>query len=289
MSTLISLFKKAAMRVADSIPIRRLDFEFSDAMDLVFIEDDPALSYLFVGSWMMLPHLEPFLIRTVQAALEQIRNDRLREEAVRFCAQEGQHFRQHQKMNDVVKRIHPAGPRLAELEREVAAMFEDWSANRPLKFCLAYGEGFESMTCAAARAQMEIGMFDYMKEPIRGLMYWHIMEEVEHRTVAHDVYHACGGNYFHRMKLAMFFQRHYLGLCQRFQAAMLEAAPDVVARYRRPELEAKRKARLAAYTKAFTPKLLATYMPWYSPGAVPLPESYEGARKTYSDLAVSVR
>ncbi|MEY2756697.1 MAG: hypothetical protein RIR33_475 [Pseudomonadota bacterium] len=277
------------MGVADSIPIRRLDFEFADDMDLVFIEDDPALSYLFVGSWMMLPHLEPFLIRTVQAALDQVKNDRLREEAIRFCAQEGQHFRQHQKMNEVVKRIHPAGPRLAELEHEVAAIFEDWSANKPLKFCLAYGEGFESMTCAAARAQMQTGMFDYMKEPIRGLMYWHIMEEVEHRTVAHDVYHACGGNYLHRMKLAMFFQRHYLGLCKRFQAAMIEAAPEVMARYQQPEMEAKRQARMSAYTKAFMPKLLATYTPWYSPSSVPLPPSYEGARRTFSDLALSVR
>lgn len=277
------------MSIAEDIPIRRMNFEFPDDMDLVFIEDDPALSYLFVGSWMMLPYLEPFLIRTVQAAMPQIRDQDLKEEALRFCAQEGQHFRQHQKMNDVVKRVHPAGPRLAELEKEVAALFDDWTRNKPLKFCLAYGEGFESMTCAAARTQIETGMFDYMKEPIRGLMYWHIMEEVEHRSVAHDVYHACGGDYFHRMKLAMFFQRHYLGLCSRFQAAMIEADPETIARYQTPELEARRAARMKAYNKAFLPKLLATYMPWYNPSRLALPGGYETARTTYSNLALSIR
>lgn len=277
------------MTVAENIPIRRMDFEFPENTDLVFVEDDPELSYLFVGSWMMLPYLEPFLIRTVQAALPQITDPTLKEEGIRFCAQEGQHFRQHQKLNDVVKKVHPAGDRLAELEMEVKALFEDWSENKPLKFCLAYGEGFESMTCAAARAQIETGMFDYMSEPIRGLMYWHIMEEVEHRTVAHNIYHACGGGYFHRMKLALFFQKHYLGLCKRFQQAMIDADPDTVERHQTPELIAKRKARLKAYNKAFLPKLLNTYMPWYSPANVPLPGGFETARTTYSDMAVSIR
>jgi predicted metal-dependent hydrolase len=277
------------MGVAQDIPIRRMEFAFDDATDLVFIEDDPALSYLFVGSWMMLPHLEPFLIRTIQAALESVRDERLREEALRFCAQEGQHFKQHQKLNDIVKRVHPAGPRLGELEAEVAAIFENWSRTQPLKFCLAYGEGFESMTCAAARAQIHVGMFDYMREPIRGLMYWHIVEEVEHRSVTHDIYKACGGSYLHRMKLALFFQRHYLGLCRRFQQAMIDASPEIMKRYSAPELEARRKARLAAYTKIFTPKLLATYLPGYNPSRVPLPSGFEEARGEFSRLAMSVR
>lgn len=144
------------------------------------------------------------------------------------------------------------------------------------------------MTCAAARAQMQTGMFDYMSEPIRGLMYWHIMEEVEHRCVAHDVYHALGGNYLHRMRLALFFQKHYLGLCRRFQHTMLDAEPGLVDRYQEPEMRQKRAQRLRSYNRAFLPKLLSTYMPWYSPARVGLPPEYELARKTYSELAVSV-
>jgi predicted metal-dependent hydrolase len=274
---------------AERMPVRKMDFDFPDDVDLVFIEDDPEASYLFVGAWMMLPYLEPFLIRTVRKALEHINDPTLREEAARFCSQEGQHYQQHQRLNDVVKRIHPAGEELARLEAEVEVLFRDWSDNKPLLFCLAYGEGFESMTCAAARAQMETGMFDYMKEPIRGLMYWHIMEEVEHRCVAHDVYHALGGSYLHRMRLAMFFQKHYLGLCRRFQQTMLSAEPELVAAYQSHEMQATRSARLRSYNRSFLPKLLATYLPWYNPARVALPPEYETARKTYSDLAVSIR
>lgn len=277
------------MSVATDIPIRRMGFEFPDDMDLVFIEGDPAMSYYFVGAWMMLPYLEPFLIRTVQAAMDQIDDPRLREEMTRFCAQEGQHFRQHARANEVVRRIHPSGPRLAELEREVEAEFASWSAEKPLKFNLAYAEGFESMTCAAARTQIEVGMFDYMKEPIRGLMYWHIMEEIEHRTVCFDVYETVVGDYLYRTKMSRFFQTHYLGWCGRFAGAMLEAEPEVLKRFDTPEWATVRKARLATYRRRFLPRFLATFMPWYNPARVSLPPGYRQARETFTALATSVQ
>ncbi len=279
----------ASDSIADRIPVRRMAFEFPDDMDLVFIEGDPAMSYYFVGAWMMLPYLEPFLIRTMQAAMDQVTDPKLREEVKRFCAQEGQHFRQHARANEVVKRIHPSGPRLAELERQVDAEFADWSANKPLKFNLAYGEGFESMTCAAARAQIEVGMFDYMKEPIRGLMYWHIMEEIEHRTVCFDVYEQVVGDWLYRTRMSLWFQRHYFAWCGRFAAAMLEADPQAMAGYDTPDWVATRKARMARYRRAFQPRFAATFLPWYDPARVKLPKDYELARQTFTALAASVQ
>ena len=277
------------MSVADDMPVRRMGFEFPDDMDLVFIEGDPAMSYYFVGAWMMLPYLEPFLIRTVQAAMEQVDDPHLREQMKRFCAQEGQHFRQHAKANEVVKRIHPSGARLAELEKEVEAEFARWSEEKPLKFNLAYAEGFESMTCAAARTQIEVGMFDYMKEPIRGLMYWHIMEEIEHRTVCFDVYEKVVGDYLYRTRMSRYFQTHYFGWCARFASAMLAAEPEVLQRFDTREWKQLRKARLTTYRRRFLPRFLATFMPWYNPARVALPPGYQQARETFTALAASVQ
>jgi len=275
--------------VAKEIPVRRMNFEFPDDMDLVFIEGDPAMSYYFVGAWMMLPYLEPYLIRTMQTAMEQVDDPVLREEMKRFCAQEGQHYRQHAKANEVVKRIHPAGPRLAELEKEVEALFAKWSAEKPLKFNLAYGEGFESMTCAGARTQIDVDMFGYMKEPIRGLMYWHIMEEIEHRSVCFDVYEKLVGDYLYRTRMSLWFQKHYLGLCSKFAAVMLEADPETVARYNTPEWAAIRKKRQSTYMRNYLPRLLGTFSPWYDPAKVTLPEGFDKARQTYSALATAVQ
>lgn len=277
------------MSAAQDIPVRRMNFDFHDEMDLIFIENDPKLSYFFLGSWMMLPYLEPYLIRTVQAAMAQIKDPETLEEMKRFCAQEGQHFRQHAKANEVVRRLHKSGPKLAELEREVEALFLKWSAEKPLKFNLAYAEGFESMTSAGARTQMEIGMFDYMKEPVRGLMFWHIMEEVEHRTVCFDAYEKTGGGYFYRLFTGLWAQGHYLGLCQKFAKAMIDADPETIAKYETPELKRLRKQRMNKYVWNVLPKQLATYLPWYDPRKVSLPPQFEPARAQYTALAQSVQ
>ncbi len=276
------------MGAAQDMPVRRMNFEFADDMDLVFIQDDPRLSYFFVGAWMMLPYLEPFLIRTIQEAMGRIRDEALLEDMKRFCAQEGQHYRQHARANDIVRRRHPAGPRLMALEQEFEALLKRWSHEKPLRFRLAYAEGFESMTCAGARTQMEIGMFDDMKEPIRGLMLWHIMEEIEHRTVCFDAYHRAVGDYVYRLGVGVWAQNHYLRWCQRFAAAMIEADPQTIARFDHPDLRAKCARRAQNYFRNLLPKQLATYMPWYDPRRIRLPDQFEPARQTYTRLAASV-
>ncbi|MBI1252152.1 MAG: hypothetical protein GC189_11840 [Alphaproteobacteria bacterium] len=285
----MSVVRRRAMSAAVDIPVRRMNFEFPDDMDLVFIEDDPALSYFFVGAWMMLPYLEPYLIRTVQAAMAHIKDAETLEEMKRFCAQEGQHFRQHAKANEVVKRIHPSGPQLAALETEVEALFARWSREKPLRFNLAYAEGFESMTCAGARAQIEVGIFDDMKEPLRGLMFWHIMEEIEHRTVCFDAFEKVCGGYFYRTAMSLWFQNHYLKWCGKFAAAMIAADPETMARYDTPEAKARRDGRMRRYLACATPKRLATFLPWYDPRKVKLPTGFEPAREHFSALAASIQ
>lgn len=270
------------------MPVRRMNFEFPEDTDLVFIEGDPALSYFFVGAWMMLPYLEPYLIRTMQAALEQVDDPVLKEDIKRFCAQEGQHYRQHAKLNALVRRVHPSAPRLAELEAGVEALFSRWSAEKPLRFNLAYGEGFEAMTCAGARTQFEVDVFGYMKEPIRGLMQWHIMEEIEHRTVCFEAYERLGAGYAYRVAMSLWFQRHYLGLCRAFAGAMIAADPKTIARYDTPEWETVRKARMKRYMADYLPRLMHTFAPWYDPSRVAMPAGFQAVRDRYTTLAASV-
>lgn len=66
------------------MPIRKMDFEFPSDMDFVFIDNDPVQSYTFIGAWMMLPYLEPYLINIMRAALPKIKDEALREDLKRF-------------------------------------------------------------------------------------------------------------------------------------------------------------------------------------------------------------
>lgn len=275
------------MDEARDIVVRRMRFEFPQDLERVFIKDDPEVSYLFLGTWMMLPYLEPYLIRSMQAALPKVTDPVLREELQKFCAQEGEHYRQHAKANNVIRSLRPGFEKLRQLEAEMAADFKRLSETKSLRFNLAYAEGFEALTSAMSRAQIEVGFFEQVDSPLADLALWHIMEELEHRNVAFEVYdHVCGG-YLYRLVAGIWAQRHFQRWGRRLAQCMLEADPDILTRYATPEARANRDAMRRRLMRAARWKVLNIYMPWYSPRKFRLPERFGAIRARFSELALS--
>lgn len=271
----------------EAFPVRRMPFEFPADVDLVFVEDDPLTSYTFLGAWMMLPYLEPYLIRSIQAATPQVKSLALREEMKRFCMQEGQHFRQHARANAVIRNRKPAYAKLLELEAQLEAEFKSFSETKSLKFNLAYAEGFEAMTSAMAPVQIELGIFD-RPNALAQLALWHVTEEVEHRCVAFDAYDAVGGGYFYKLVVGLWAQIHYLGWAAKLAKVLRDADPEVFTRYDTPEIKARVKARRKAYWTQALPRWLAIYAPWYSPRKIRLPTNFEETQARFTAAATSV-
>ena len=144
----------------EAITVRKMGFEFPPDLELIFIRDEPGLSYTFVGTWMLLPYLEPYLIRSMREALPQIASPELRAEVQGFCAQEGQHYREHARANDAIRTRKPGFAKLAEIEREIAAEYESFTRDRSLLWNLAYAEGFEALTAAQASTQFDERVFE---------------------------------------------------------------------------------------------------------------------------------
>lgn len=272
----------------EEMTVRRMAFEFTPDMDRVFIKNDPKMSFTFLGAWIMLPYLEPYLIRTMRDALPHITSDKLKAELKRFCAQEGEHFKQHAKANDIIRSLHPSYEALRPLEEELDAELKAFSKEKPLKFNLAYAEGFESMTSAMSRAQLEVGLYDRTGSPLADLGKWHVMEELEHRSVAFDVYEHIVGSWIYRMKQGLWSQKHYFGWVKRFQAVLEAPEQELIARYQTPEIVAERKAYNRHYMRRGLPRVLSTYMPWYNPAKADLPQQYEDARVHYSHVATAL-
>ncbi len=266
----------------EAITVRRMGFEFPDDLELVFVRDEPGLSYTFVGTWMLLPYLEPYLIRSMREALPRIESPDLRADVQAFCAQEGQHYREHARANDVVRRRLPGARGLADLEREIAAEFEAFSKQRSLRWNLAYAEGFEALTAAQSLTQFEERVFARMTGPLRDLMEWHIMEELEHRTVAFDVYRTLFGGYFYRLFVGLWAQWHFLSRGGRLARCLASAD--------RASFRGRRASRrwLLRYALRALPRVLAIYMPWYDPRRAPLPTACLEARERYSRAAQHV-
>lgn len=269
----------------EAITVRKMGFAFPEDLELVFVRDEPGLSYTFVGTWMLLPYLEPYLIRSMREALPRIESPDLRADVQAFCAQEGQHYREHARANEVVRRRLPGATQLAEIEREIAAEFESFSKRRSLRWNLAYAEGFEALTAAQSHTQFEEGVFARMTGPLRDLMEWHIMEELEHRTVAFDVYRALYGGYFYRLFVGLWAQWHFLSRGTRLAQCLARADREAFR-----AASARRPARgwLARYVWRALPRVLAIYMPWYDPRRAPLPAACLEARDRYTRAAQHV-
>jgi len=267
------------------ITVRQMDFDFPDRIDPVVIPSDPEQSYVSVGLSLLLPYLEPYLIRTMKQAKKQIQDPELLADLEAFSAQEGQHYRQHIKFNDAIRRF--GFPGLEALEAELDADYRRFSATKPLKWNLAYAEGFEALTTAVALFSFEMGMEDDSHPAFRDLMTWHLVEELEHRTVAFDVYQHVHGRYLYRLRWGTWAQWHMARWIGRAAKYMMRTDPrtaedlgDAVA------IEARRKMRSRAALRQLLPKILKTYMPWYTPHNIPVTDGMKALSARYTDMAV---
>jgi len=270
------------------IVVRQMEFDFPPDIDPVVVKGDPEQSYMMIGLSLLLPYLEPYLIRTMKDAKKHVRDPELIDDLERFSAQEGQHYRQHMLLNDAIRL--QGFPKLAEMEKKLSADYRGFSKNRSLRFNLAYAEGFEALTTAVARFSFERGTDDRTHPSVAALFGWHLIEELEHRTVAFDVYDNVCGGYAYRLIAGLYAQWHMGSFIRRVQQYMLEADPEAVERCGGEEnLIALRRAAAADARKRLLPKILKTYSPRYTPHDIPFEPELEMMAAEYSAAARSTR
>ncbi len=270
------------------IVVRQMDFDFPDDIDPVVVAGNPEESYLLIGLSLLLPHLEPYLIRTMKEAKKLVRNEKLIDDLERFSAQEGQHYRQHMRFNDAIRL--QGFPELASLEKSLSEDYKRFSKTRSLRFNLAYAEGFEALTTASARFSFERPTDQETLPAVSELFSWHMLEELEHRTVAFDIYdHVCGG-YFYRIVAGLYAQWHMSRFIGRVRKYMIEADPAAIERCGGKEgMRARRRAASPELRKKFLPKLLKTYLPSYTPHDIPFEAELQEMATRYSAAAHSTR
>lgn len=267
------------------ITVRQMDFAFPDRIDPLIIPDDPDRSYVTIGLSLLLPYLEPYLIRTMKEAKKQISDPDLRADLEKFNAQEGAHYRQHILFNEAVKRFGVGG--LEPFEAELDADYRRFSEHRPLEWNLAYAEGFEALTTAVAHFSFEMGQDPDTDPASNDLFRWHMIEELEHRTVAFDVYQHVHGRYFHRLRVGTWAQWHmasWIGRVARHIAARDPRAAQP--RSATPAARAKRRQGLRRMIRHLLPRLLRTYLPGYSPHRIPLTPDMQALAAEYTARAV---
>jgi uncharacterized protein len=170
---------------------RRIRFEYPEGLDPLWSRRFPEFACAANGLSLMMPHVEPYVVKSVRAALDQLPPE-LAERTQAYLAQELAHHTQHHRFNELLRARYPG---LARVERWMRVTYRWMHQHRSLRFGLAYAAGFEAVAYAAAR-WTESHMDELFRgaEPVPAtLLLWHLAEEVEHKTVAFDVYEEAGG------------------------------------------------------------------------------------------------
>lgn len=273
----------------DTITVRHMRFELADELDPVIIEGEPEESYAMVALSLLLPYLEPYLIRTMRAARSQVSDPALLADLDKFVAQEGQHYRQHMAFNARVRNAPSGGGPLGEvrrLEEELDADYRRFTKEKPLRWNLAYAEGFEAFTTAMARVFVDADKSRW-NPAVLDLYLWHLVEELEHRTVAFDVYERIVGGYAHRLAVGAFAQWHLFRFMMRAAEAMLAADPRTLSIYGGAAGRRAREPRLQEILfRKLLPKVIGTWSPWYTPHDIAMPEAIRELAIRYTESAI---
>ncbi len=257
------------------ITVRKIRFSFEAPFD--FDVSDGELGEMLgpLALSMTMPYLEPYLIRTMKVAIKRISDPALAEDARRFSQQEGHHYRNHAVLNDRIRAQfdESVAAALRGIEADLEADYQRFTRTRSLRFNLAYAEGFEAMTCAAALAAAEHGAFESETLPGAEMWAWHMAEEIEHRTVAFDVYAHLVGSYPYRILAGTWSQWHYVSYIRRFAKCMANA------------LGRTPKGPKTPLQRAALRNYLRTWSPRYDPAKIELPAGVEELLARYSAMA----
>ena len=257
------------------ITVRKIRFSFEEPFD--FDVPDERLGAMLppLGLSMTMPYLEPYLIRSMKVALREITDPQLADDARRFSQQEGHHYRNHALLNEQLrgKFDSATADALRAIESDLEADYQRFSRTKSLRFNLAYAEGFEAMTCALALAAAEHGTFDDEMLPGGEVWSWHMAEEIEHRTVAFNVYDHLVGSYPYRIVVGTWAQWHYVSYIRRFANCMARGLGRNPVGPKSPV----QRAALRNY--------LRTWSPRYDPARIEMPAGVQALLDHYSAMA----
>ncbi|MEV0292227.1 metal-dependent hydrolase [Nocardia sp. NPDC050710] len=174
---------------------RRIRFRFGEPkpMSKYYAGGDMVFSHFIAGLSAGFPPGEESFIRSVRAFADRITDPVLKKRVAGFIGQEAMHGQEHRRLNqklvDMGYRIEwfdspSVIERQRRLERRLPATVH--------LAATAAAEHYTTVLASRVLTKPEIQALAGDDE-VRNLLNWHAFEEVEHKSVAFDVYRAVGG------------------------------------------------------------------------------------------------
>jgi len=202
MNNMTSTFDVLSRKPEDvSIVVRPFtDPEYQNVSKYWFA-DNAVLSVAMTVFSIYIPRGEKFFIKSVRYFENEIHDKELRELIRLFIKQEANHYKAHDVFNHGLEQKNMRSLREEKAAEKLFTFMEKWL---PKKIQLGITVFDEHVTATGAKVLLESKELVQSLEPeMRSLWEWHAVEEIEHKSVAFDVYEAMGAGYFHRMFSAL--------------------------------------------------------------------------------------
>ena len=180
--------------------VRRMRFQFGEPEPLHrhFVEGDIVFSHLVAVLSGSFPPGEESFIRSVRRFSDQITDPVLKKRVAGFIGQESVHGQEHRKLNTQLADMgYPLVRFLlfapTSVRQKVVLRIEKLIPAKVHLAMTAAAEHYTAVLGARVLSNDEIQAIPGDPEVWR-LLNWHAMEELEHKSVAFDVYRSVGGS-----------------------------------------------------------------------------------------------
>jgi len=260
----LGCFAGSPHRVDMEIVRRDVDLSFDpDAIPHDWYGGDAYSTTLMGALSLLFPEGEQFFVQSVKQHRECIADPELQRQVAGFIGQEAMHGREHRLFNELlVAHGHTEAPVVeARLRRFLRFVRRTLSPKSQLAVTCA----LEHFTATLAEQLLrDAALRDEIDPRVRPLWVWHALEEVEHKTVAFDVYRAARGGYARRVAIMMLTTALFL-LVQSLVHARLLARRRIL---HKPWRWVRGMTRLWIWPGFFV-RLIPAYLAYYRPGFHP--------------------
>lgn len=177
-----------------------MHFDFSGA-PAIHHQGNIYLSHFWNALSLMAPTTERGVIRAMRNVRKAIQDPRLRADLDALLGQEGLHTRQHRRFNDHLATLgYDPRDAVERADRELDSYLNRVDSRAALALAIA---GEHVIYVLSHLLLMDERVCEGMDPEVRRLFEWHALEEIEHQSVAHDVYvHLFGDGPRHRWQHA---------------------------------------------------------------------------------------
>jgi predicted metal-dependent hydrolase len=189
------------------LQVRRVQFDFNGDIPFSWHPTHPEFALLMDAISLMIIGFEKYVVDAVRAAMPQITDPAVAEEADAFLRQEAQHARAHRLHCKALCRQHPD---LQKIVDRVQGVYEELFAGKPLEYHLAYIADLEATFTPTFKQWLDHTdeLFRPGDERVASLFLWHFTEEIEHRSSALIVYEHVVGRPWYRLRQLPSVLRH---------------------------------------------------------------------------------